>query len=332
MKKLFALSILFLSCTSHAQKSGYKLSNTFHIQSAGGWDYLAANPATHKLYVSHGTQVNILDQKTGDSLGVILNTPGVHGIAFVDAVKKGYISNGRSNNLTVFDYTTDQVTTQIATGQNPDAIMYDAFSKMIYVCNGRSNDLTVINPIDNKVTATIALGGKPETAVSDNAGKLFINIEDKNEVVVVDTKSMKVLSHWPLGAGSPTGLCIDTKTHRLFVGCEKTLVVMNSSNGKVVKTIPIGDGCDGTAFDPATNLIFASNGEGTLSIIKELSADKYEKLEDLPTKQGARTIFLDEASHNVYLPAAEYEPQTDVTQRSRPKMIPGTFRILVLTK
>ncbi|MES1226484.1 MAG: YncE family protein, partial [Bacteroidota bacterium] len=194
MKKSSHLSIVLCAClslfflpASFAQKTGsYHVAATFHIASSGGWDYIAAGPGNNRLYVSHGSQVNILDETTGDSIGVIPNTGGVHGIAFVPALGKGYTSNGRLNNITVFDLTTNQVLGQLPTGQNPDAIMYDPYSKMIITCNGRSNDLTIIDPTTEKTVATIAVGGKPETAVSDAAGKLYVNIEDKNEIVVVD--------------------------------------------------------------------------------------------------------------------------------------------------
>jgi YVTN family beta-propeller protein len=331
MKKLLSIGILFLSVGAFAQRSGYKVVNTFHIKSGGGWDYIALNTVNNRLYVSHGTQMNVLDAKNGDSVGVIMNTPGVHGIAFVPALTKGYISNGRGNNVTVIDYTSNQVLTQIQTGEDPDAIMYDAHSDRVYVCNGRSKDITVIDPTTDKVTATIPAGGAPETAVTDNAGKIYVNLEDKNEIIVLDTKTMKVVSHWPLGAEGPAGLAIDTKTKRLFAGCEGKLVVVNATNGKIVSTTQIGDGCDGTAFDPGTQLIFASNGAGTLSVIKEHSADKYEKLEDVPTKRGARTLAIDARTHMVYLPAAEYEPKAPNTP-GRPKMIPGTFQVLVIGK
>src|SRR5438105_128150 len=195
------------------------LLTTFHIASSGGWDYLSVQPNSNKLYVSHGTQVNILDKSTGDSLSVIPNTTGVHGIAFVPALKKGYTSNGRLNTVTVFDLQTNAVTGQISTGQNPDAIFYDDYSKRVIVCDGRSHDLTIIDPATDKVVATVPVGGKPEEAVSNEAGKIYVNIEDKNEVVAINTSDFTVTGHWSLAPGeAPTGLAIDKATNRLFSG------------------------------------------------------------------------------------------------------------------
>ncbi len=329
---MFAATLLFTSLQNANAQSGYKLTKTFHVASPGGWDYIAVNPNSNKLYLSHGTQVNILDKATGDSLGVIPNTTGVHGIAFNESTGRGYTSNGRINSVTVFELKTDKILEQIATGENPDAIMYDAFSKTVITCNGRSKDLTVIDATTNKVIATIPVGGKPETAVSDNAGKLFVNIEDKNEIVEVDIKAAKVLNHWSIAPGeSPTGLEIDRKTKRLFAGCEKQLVVIDATNGKVVTTVPIGEGCDGVGFDSKTNLIFTSNGSGTATVIKEISANNFKVIDNVVTKRGARTICVDESTHKAYLPTADFEAQA-AGEKGRPKMIAGSFQVIVLEK
>ncbi|HVU96248.1 MAG TPA: hypothetical protein VHE34_13550 [Puia sp.] len=320
-------TLLLCLITAWAGAQGYTVSKTFKIGSPGGWDYIAVGP-NGKLYVSHGTQVNILDAKTGDSVGVIPNTTGVHGIAFVESLGKGYTSNGRLNNVTVFDLKTAAVLGQIATGQNPDAILYDPFSKTIITCNGRSHDLTVIDPAKGTVTATIALDGKPETAVSDNAGRIYVNIEDKNKITVVDIRENKVVTSWPLGAEGPTGLEIDRKTKRLFAGCDKQLVVMDATNGNVVTKLPIGDGCDGVGYDESKGLIFASCGEGKLTVIRQSSAAAYNVAENVPTKRSARTIAVDGHTHRVYLPFADTEPGA---AGERPKVIPGTFGVLVVS-
>lgn len=335
--KIIVVGTLLLSMIqTEAQKSsGYKISKTFHIASPGGWDYIAVDENSNKLYVSHGTQVNILDKKTGDSLGVILNTTGVHGIAFVPALGKGYTSNGRLNTVTVFDLKTAAVLSQIKTGENPDAIIYDDFSKMIITCNGRSKDLTIINPSTEKVVATIPVGGKPETAVSDNNGKLFVNSEDKNEIVVVDMNKYTVLNHWTLAPGEePTGLVIDLKTKRLFATCDKLLVAMDATNGHIVAKLPIGEGCDGAAFDPASSLIFTSNGsEGTISVVKEENANSLKLIETVSTKKSARTITIDTKTHLLYLPAADMEAlPADAPKGTRPKMVAGSFQVLVVSK
>jgi DNA-binding beta-propeller fold protein YncE len=256
----------------------------------------------------------------------------VHGIAFDVANKKGFTSNGRLNNVTVFDMNSNKVLAQIATGQNPDAIMYEPFSKKIITCNGRSKNLTIINPVNNTAIDSVEIGGKPETAVSDGIGKLYVNNEDKNEIVVVDMKTFKVLNHWSIAPGeAPTGLSIDTKTKRLFAGCEKLLMVIDATNGTVVDKIVIGDGCDGVAFDAATNNIYTSNGEGTLSVIHETNANTFNLVENIKTKKSARTITIDKQSHLIYLPAADLE-ELKPGEKGRPKMIPGTFQVLIVGK
>ena len=329
MKKIFFPFLLFAGVCCQAQNE-YKIVNTYHIASPGGWDYIALNGG--KIYVSHGTQVNILNQATGDSVGFISNTNGVHGIAFNNELSRGYTSNGRSNNVTVFDLKTNEIVTQIATGENPDAIMFEPHTKTIITCNGRSKNLSVIDPKTNSVLATIDVGGKPETAVSDGNGKLFVNIEDKNEIVAVDLKTQSVINHWSLdGAEGPTGLAYDKISKRLFTGCDKYLVVVNAENGKVVDKLPIGDGCDGVAFDTKNRTIFTSNGQsGTISVIKETAADKYVVVGNYSTKKGARTITIDENTGVVYLPTADFD--TGNTQSGRPKMIPGSFQVLVVKK
>ncbi|MEO6229479.1 MAG: YncE family protein [Ferruginibacter sp.] len=324
-------AMLMLAATPKMQaQSGLHLANTFSIKSNGGWDYLITGPVNDWLYVSHGTQVNILNKNTGDSVGIIENTTGVHGIAFDVAEGKGYTSNGRLNNVFVFDLQTNKVLGEIATGQNPDAIIYETFSKKIITCNGRSHNLSIIDPIQGVVVDSVDVGGKPETAVSNGMGLLYVNVEDKNEIAVVDTKTFKVLHHWSIAPGEgPTGLAFDAATHRLFAGCEKLLMVINADNGAIVDKITIGDGCDGVAFDASTKNIYTANGaDATLTVIKEVAADKYQVLENIETKKGARTITLDAASHKLYLPTADMLPM-EPGQKGRPKLKPGTFQVLV---
>jgi YVTN family beta-propeller protein len=327
-----AIAIGLFSHTSLQAQKTFHLINTFHIQSAGGWDYIAVGPDNNRLYVSHGTQVNILDKTTGDSIGVIENTTGVHGIAFDKAQNKGFTSNGRLNTVTVFDLTTNAVITQIPTGANPDAIMYEPFTQKIITCNGRGKNLSIIDPVSNKLIDSIDVGGKPETAVSNGSGKFYVNIEDKNEIVEVDLKAMKLIAHWPLApAEEPTGLVFDKQSNRLFAGCgNKLLAVVNAVDGKVIATFPIGDGCDGAGFDSGTKNIFTSNGEGTMSVFNEKSADKLEPVATVVTKRGARTIAVDNQTHLVYLPTAEFEKPDPNAPNARPKMIPGTFQVLVI--
>jgi YVTN family beta-propeller protein len=307
----------------------FQLSKTFRIGSPGGWDYISVGP-DKKIYVSHGTYVVILDENKGDSVGVIPNTIGVHGIAFNEALGKGYTSNGRNNSVTVFEIKTGKVLNQIPAGQNPDAIMFDPFSKTVITCNGRSHDLSIIDPATEQVVATITLDGKPETAVSDDAGRIFVNIEDKNEISVVDIVNKKVVASWPLSPGDgPTGLAIDKKTKRLFAGCDKWLIVMDAESGGIVGKYPIGDGCDGVAFDNHLKYIFASCGEGILTVIHESSANSFQVVANVPTKRSARTLAVDEKNHEIFLPAAELEKSN---AGERPKSIPGTFQVLVVAR
>lgn len=327
MKKLIILFATLTCICSFAQKNNYKIIRTYHIASPGGWDYIAVNDG--KIYVSHGTQVNILNATNGDSLGVIPNTIGVHGIAFDNEIGRGYTSNGRTNNVTVFDLKNQQVLTQITTGENPDAIMFEPFTKTIITCNGRSKNLSLINPKTNTLVGTIDVGGKPEEASSDGNGKLFVNLEDKAEIAVIDLKTNRVTDHWSLGAEGPTGLTYDKVTKRLFAGCDDYLVVINAANGKQMAKLPIGAGCDGVAFDTKQKIIFTSNGQsGTVTAIKENGADAYTILGNYPSKRGARTIAIDKDTQTLYLPTADFD--TAVPQNGRPKMIPGTFQILVM--
>jgi DNA-binding beta-propeller fold protein YncE len=333
-KSIVSICLLLIAfLTQVSAQSGYQIVKTFHITSMGGWDYPAVDANSNKLYLSHGGQVNILDKITGDSIGIINNTSGVHGVAFVPSLGMGYTSNGKTNNVTVFDLKTGATLTQIEVGKNPDWIMYDPFSKKIVTSNHSGGDLSLIDINTNQVVATIAIGGtKLETVVSDEAGKLFVNLEDKNQIAEVDITKAAVTNIWDLSPSeSPTGLAIDIKTKRLFSTCDKTLVVIDATNGKIVATVPIGEGCDGAAFDPASKLIFTSNGSGTLSVVKEVSANVFKLVETITTKRGARTISLDSKTHMVYLPTADYEPlPADAPKGTRAKMIPGSFQVLVL--
>ena len=334
MKKFSGLIVLLAGMfVTHAQNpTGLHIINTFHIASPGGWDYLTVGPVNDWLYVSHGSQVNILNKKTGDSVDVIANTTGVHGIAFDVADKKGFTSNGRLNNVTEFDMNTNKVLAQIPAGQSPDAIMYEPFSKKVITCNGRGKNLSILDPVNNVLLDSVDVGGRPEEAVSDGNGKLFVNLEDKNEIVEVDTKTFKVLNHWSIAPGEgPTGIAYDAKTKRLFAACDKLLIVLDATNGKVVDKITIGGGCDGVVFDAGTKNIYTSNGEGTITVIHEETAAKFTVIETIPTKKGARTIALDNTSHLVYMPTAEFEA-ADPNQKGRPKMKPGTFQVLVVGK
>jgi DNA-binding beta-propeller fold protein YncE len=334
-KQLYIISLLLLIIGQYTNaQTGYKVTKIFHIASTGGWDYPTVDPTSNKLYISHATQVNIVDKNNGDSIGYIPNTSGVHGIALIDALNKGYTSNGKTNNVTVFDLNTGKEMGQIATGKNPDWIMYDAFSKKLITSNHSGGDLTVIDPKTDAVVATIPIAGiKLETIVSNNKGKLYVNVEDKNQIAEVDIINYRLLNLWSLAPSeAPTGLAIDVKTNRLFATCDKKLVVMDATNGNIVDTLPIGGGTDGVAFDPSSKLIFTANGEGNITVIQELSKDAFKIIETIPTKRGARTISLDTKTHKLYLPTADYDPSINPNSKPRPAMIPGTFQVLVIEK
>ncbi|GAB2971696.1 hypothetical protein GCM10027049_01600 [Mucilaginibacter puniceus] len=306
LKPLSTIALLAIALTSQAQtKTGLHIIKKLPMGGSGGWDYLTVDGPGNRIYVSHNSRVHVLTI-TGDSVGTISNTTGVHGIALAKPFGKGYTSNGRSNNSTVFDLKTNKVITTIQTGANPDAIFYDEFSKKVYAFNGNSKDATVIDPATDKVVATIPLGGKPETGVSDGKGNIFVNSETTNEVIVINANTYQVIHRYKIELGDePTGLAIDLATNRLFIGCggSKTLVVMDAANGKNLAKFPIED-CDGVAFDPASKQAFVSNRTGTMSVIKELSADKFEFVENVTTEAGARTIAIDPATHLLYLPTA----------------------------
>lgn len=326
---MLLLQAVMYSCQAQPATNMHLLT-TFHISGTGGWDYLAIQPGSDKLFVSHGSLVNIVNKTTGDSVGIIPGASGVHGIAFVPGLNKGYTSNGRSNTLTVFDLQSNKVLAQLPVGQNPDAIMYDEFTKRVIVCNGRSNDISIVDPGNDKVVGTIEVGGKPEEAVTNGAGTLFVNIENKNEIVVIDLKTQTLMHHWALQPGkAPTGLAIDNTTQRLFSGCSdsKLLMVLDAGTGAIINKIPIGAGCDGVVFDAASKCIYTSNGEGNITVIKENSKDSFTKIASLPTKRGARTIALDGATHKLYLPTVDFE--TTNQANGRPAAKPNTFQVLV---
>jgi YVTN family beta-propeller protein len=334
---LIATCLVIASLYTFAQtKTGLRILKKHAIKSSGGWDYVTVDAAEKKIYVSHGSQVNILSTATGDSIGVIPNTNGVHGIALVKALRKGYTSNGRDNSCTVFDLNTNAEVSKIAVGTNPDAIFYDDFSKKVYVFNGKSSNASVIDPATDKVVATIPLGGKPETGVSDGKGKIFVNSETTNEVVVINANTYKVINRYKINEGDePSGLAIDKVTNRLFIGCggNATLVVMDAANGKNLAKFKIGD-CDGAAFDPALKLIYTSNGDGNLSVIREVNANKFVFVENIPTEKSARTIGIDVITHHLFLPAAQMEatPPTAENANPRPHMIAGSFHIIEIGK
>lgn len=333
MKKYyFVIVILLITGTASfsQNKSGYHISDTFAIKSDGGYDYLTVDSASEKIYISHGSQVNILNKNTGDSIGGIKTEKDVHGIALVHDLGKGYISNGTLNKVLVFDLATNKTLRYVPTGKFADGIFYDDFSKKIITCNGMSKNMTVIDPGVDTVVATIQLTGWPETAVSDGKGSIYVNNAEKAEVDVIDATSFKIIHNWPNKPGTgASGLAIDRATMRLFATCEnKLMIVMDATNGKVIASLPTGDGADGAAFDNGLKTAYSSNGEGTLTVIKELSPNKFVLIENVTTKPGARTITVDQSTHKIYLPSASFKPATK--ESFRPQVVPGTFKILTV--
>jgi len=331
MKGIFFLLLISLSLgiNSTAQtKSSYRIASEFSIPSPGGYDYLTVDSASDKLYISHGSQVNILNKNTGDSIGVIKTEKDVHGIALVHALGKGYVSNGNLNKVLVFDLNSNNIISYVPTGKFSDGIFYDDFSKKIVSCNGMSKNMTVIDPQADTVVATVQLTGWPETAVSDGKGNIYVNNAEKAETDVIDARTFKIIHVWPNkpGAGA-SGLAIDRNTMRLFATCgNKMMIVMDATNGKVISTVPIGD-ADGAAFDYGLKIAYSSNGEGTLTVVHELPGDKYVA-ESVETRPGARTITVDQRTHMIYLPSASFKPAGK--DSFRPQVIPGTFKILAV--
>lgn len=338
--RLAAAIVLALSLALYAAPAdpaaGYRVIREIPIGGEGGWDYLAMDPAARRLYVSHGTSVAVLDPDAGKKVGEIAGLSGVHGIALVPELGRGFISNGRSSTITIFDLKSLAKLGDVkSTGENPDAIAYEPASRRVFAFNGRSASATVLDAASGKVTGTIPLGGKPEFATADGRGEMFVNLEDKSEIVALDTRALSVKARWPLApCEEPTGMAIDRKSRRLLVGCgnEKAAWV-DADSGKVLTTVPIGRGVDANGFDPATGLGFASNGDGTLTVLREDSPDRLAVVANVPTRRGARTMALDEKTHAVYLSTAELGPPPAPTAgqpRPRPSIKPNTFTVLVV--
>jgi len=315
-----------------AGPSGYHVIKTIPLGGEGFWDYLSVDTAGRRLFISRGTHVQVMDIDSYTLLGDIPDTQGVHGIALAPELGRGFTSNGRANTVTIFDLKTLKTLGTAATGTNPDAIVYDAVSKRVFTMNGRSGNATAINAADGTVAGTLDLGGKPEFAVADGKGSIYVNLEDKSELVRFDAQNLKVVNRWPLApCEEPSGLAIDQKNRRLFAGCHnKMMAVVDADSGKVIATPAIGEGVDANRFDAETNYAFASNGEGTLTVVHEDSPDKFTVVENVPTKRGARTMGLDHKTHNIFLPTADFEPPA--AGERRPRMKPGTFVILVVAR
>jgi len=324
-----SLMLMIISSASLEAQSHYKIANKIHVEGEGGWDYLSVDEANSRIFVSHANVAQAIDTKTGKLVGTIPDTKGIHGIAIATNLNKGFTSNGRDSSVTVFNLKTLAVIEKVKiTGKNPDAILYDPFSQKVFTFNGGSASATVIDAKSDKVIKTIALDGKPEFSTTDNNGNVFVNIEDKNGISVINTTTLNVEQHWSIAPGEePSGLALDNRNHRLFSVCSnKMMVVTNAETGKVVSTLPIGGRCDGVAFDQTYNRAYSSNGEGTITVVQEVNANTFKVLETVQTQPGARTIAVTKA-HHLYLPTANYEAAS-TTIKSRPANQPNSFVVL----
>lgn len=332
-----SISICIAPTLARGAAGPYHLINEIPIGGEGGWDYSTVDSSARRLYVSHGDRVMVVDLDKDSVVGEITNTPGVHGLAPAPDLGKGLTTNGRESKASLVDLKTLETILKAPTGEGPDGMLYDSGQQEFYTFNGRGQSSTVIDAKSGKVVATIELGGRPESAVADpTAGRVYDNIESKSEVAVIDTKTHKIVSRWPIAPGeSASGMAIDTAHHRIFCGCRnEKLVMLDTSNGKVVANVPIGQGVDACAFDPGTQLAFASCGDGTTTIAKEESPDKLTVVQTLTTERGARTMALDPATHRIYLATAKFEAPAQGEdgggrRRWRGRMVPGSFKVLV---
>jgi YVTN family beta-propeller protein len=326
---------LGLICATAFCNEAYHSVTEIPIGGEGGWDILTIDSAASRLYLSHATKVVVVDLNTNSVTGEIADIPGVHAFVAVPEVQRGFSSNGKESKSSVVDLTTLKTTSKIDTGQNPDAVVYEPRHAEVYVFNHTGNSVTVINSKTASVSATIPLGGTPEFAAVDQAaGRIYCNIEDKSEVAVIDANKHQVFARWSLSPGEePSGIALDATHHRLFSGCHnKRMVMLDTESGKVVGSVPIGSGVDGCAFDDATQLAFASCGDGTTTIAREEAPDKLTVLQTLKTERGARTMALDPETHRIYLPTAQFQPPPSPSPGAspgRPSVVPNTLKLLV---
>jgi DNA-binding beta-propeller fold protein YncE len=334
----FLLFSLVLISNIKAQTSGFELLKKTVIGGEGGWDYLSVSPTDRRVYISHGTQVEVLNVDTHEKIGTIANTKGVHGICAVPAVGKGYVTCGTTKNIAVFDLKTFKVLQEIPAGEKADALLFDKRSGLLFVFNNGSKNVVIVDVSNDKVVKTLELGGAPEAGVSDGKGLVYVNLEDTNEIVAISTKSLMVEKRFSLAPGeTPTGLGYDAKNHFLFSSCRKTatMVIIDAKTGNNIGQLPIGKGVDGVAFDPKSKLAFSSNGEGTFTVVKAYTPGKYAVLETIKTAVGARTITLDPTTNHIFTISAEYgEVPAATTENPRPRapILPGTFMLLEFGK
>lgn len=318
-----------------AGASGYHLIKTIPVPGETGWDYLKYEPSTKQLFITHGTHVVVVNVDGGKVVGDIGGMQGIHGVVLAPEFDRGFVTDGRAAKVWIFNLTTLKVICSAPADDDADGDVYDPYSKRVFTMNGDSKTSTVIDAKTGKVLGKIDLGGGPEFPVADGQGHVYANIETTSEIVEIDANTMKITNRWPLAPGeSPSGLAIDAQNHILFSGCHnKMMVIMDANTGKVISTEPIGQGVDATRFDPGTGYAFASNGDGTLTVIHEDSPTQFSVADNVQTERGARTMALDPTTHDVFLVTAKFQPlPANAPPHTRPKMVPGTFHILVFGK
>ena len=336
LTSLLSCTLLFAADPA-ASGPGLRVINTYAIGGEGWWDYIKMDPDSRRLYISRGTHVMVMDADSGKIVGEIADTQGVHGIALAPDLGRGFTSNGREGTVSIFDLATFKTIKKVAVGENPDAILFDPATKRVFTFNGRSHDATAVDAASGEVVGKIPLGGKPEFGVTTGAGEIFVNLEDKSEILALDPQNLKIKSTWPLApCQEPSGLAIDVRNRRLFAGCDnKMMAVVNADTGKVITTLPIGDGVDANGFDPDLGFAYASCGEGVLVVAHEDSPDTFSVVQSVPTQRGARTMAVDTKTHQVFLVTAKFGPPpvpTDQQPHPRPTMLPDSFMVLVVGK
>ena len=334
MKRILALllaALTLMAIPAAAQKS-FKVAERVKLGGEGGWDYLTYDPAGNRIFITRGNHVMVVDAKTLKPTGDITGLSGTHGVALAEELGRGFISSGGDNMMVIFDLKTLKVLDKVKVGERPDAILYDRSAKRVYTFNAKTQDSTVVDATTGKVIGSVPLGGKPETGVADGKGNVYVNIEDRSEIVRIDTKKLVVAEHYPMaGCDEPSALAFDVAHRRLFAGCaSKVVAVVDPDSGKLVTTVDIGGGVDAGAFNPKTQQILMSCGaDGVLSVIHEDMPDKYTVVQTVPTEKGARTMALDESSNTIYTVTAQFDP-TPPPAGQRRKMIPDTFELLVV--
>jgi len=337
MKTLARFGILLAAAAVliAAEAPGFKVTKRYAVPGDGGFDYIVFDGSSNRLYVSHGTVVDVLDASSGKVVGKVEDTPGVHGIAIIPNLHRGFTTNGGDATVSVFDTNTFKTIKKISVDKDPDFVFYDPRTKRVLVCHGDAAAITAIDPDKEAVIGKIDLGGGAEAAVVNGKGAGFVNLEEEAMVVSFDPQGLAVKQKWPItGCKTPTGLALDTANSRLFIGCRsKVLAVMDAANGKVITTLPIGDRVDAVAYDPDNKLIFASNGDGTVSVVRQKSANEYESAGDIQTQKSAKTMAFDPKTKRLFLSAAEMEtPPAAAGQRARPRPKPGSFTVLVVER